>query len=423
MKMNKENIRESLRRSCRKAVPVLMTAALICVCLPLTASADSSKVVTLGANLSDSQKKDMYEYFGTSADAVETIEVTNKDERKYMEGIATEAQIGTRTFSCSYVEPTTDGGIQVKVANLTFVTSSMIASTLLTSGMENCNVVAASPIEVSGTGALTGIMMAYESASGEELNEEQKEAATEELVTTGELADDVGQQEASDIMNQVKQDVIEDNLSEDGEIKDAVNNAADSAGVTLTDEQVDQITELMKKIAQYDYDVNALKDTLDNLSGKSEGFFDKIGNFFKGIFGGSDSDGGILNNTNDDVLGDNAVVDSTLDGVKDKIESADSEGFFDKIVNFFKGLFGGDDADTSDTTDSSSDNASGSDSSDSGESDTSDSSSDVSDTSEDSGNGNDTSAEEDNNSDDSNADTTSDGGSSDNADTTDEITE
>lgn len=423
MKMNKENIRESLRHSCRKAVPVLMTAALICICIPLTASADSSKVVTLGANLSDSQKKDMYEYFGTSADAVETIEVTNKDERKYMEGIATEAQIGTRTFSCSYVEPTTDGGIQVKVANLTFVTSSMIASTLLTSGMENCNVVAASPIEVSGTGALTGIMMAYESASGEELNEEQKEAATEELVTTGELADDVGQQEASDIMNQVKQDVIEDNLSEDGEIKDAVNNAADSAGVTLTDEQVDQITELMKKIAQYDYDVNALKDTLDNLSGKSEGFFDKIGNFFKDIFGGSDSDGGILNNTNDDVLGDNAVVDSTLDGVKDKIESADSEGFFDKIVNFFKGLFGGDDADTSDTTDSSSDNASGSDSSDSGESDTSDSSSDVSDTSEDSGNGNDTSAEEDNNSDDSNADTTSDDGSSDNADTTDEITE
>lgn len=423
MKMNKENIRENLRHSCRKAVPVLMTAALICVCIPLTASADSSKVVTLGANLSDSQKKDMYEYFGTSADAVETIEVTNKDERKYMEGIATEAQIGTRTFSCSYVEPTTDGGIQVKVANLTFVTSSMIASTLLTSGMENCNVVAASPIEVSGTGALTGIMMAYESASGEELNEEQKEAATEELVTTGELADDVGQQEASDIMNQVKQDVIEDNLSEDGEIKDAVNNAADSAGVTLTDEQVDQITELMKKIAQYDYDVNALKDTLDNLSGKSEGFFDKIGNFFKGIFGGSDSDGGILNNTNDDVLGDNAVVDSTLDGVKDKIESADSEGFFDKIVNFFKGLFGGDDADTSDTTDSSSDNASGSDSSDSGASDTSDSSSDVSDTSEDSGNGNDTSAEEDNNSDDSNADTTSDDGSSDNANTTDEITE
>ena len=77
----------------------------------------------------------MYKYFGTSADQVDTIEVTNTDERKYMEGIATESQIGTRTYSCSYVEPTDSGGIQVKVANLTFVTSSMIASTLLTSGV------------------------------------------------------------------------------------------------------------------------------------------------------------------------------------------------------------------------------------------------------------------------------------------------
>ena len=59
----------------------------------------------------------MYKYFGTSADQVDTIEVTNTDERKYMEGIATESQIGTRTYSCSYVEPTDSGGIQVKVAN------------------------------------------------------------------------------------------------------------------------------------------------------------------------------------------------------------------------------------------------------------------------------------------------------------------
>ena len=80
----------------------------------------------------------------------------------------------------------------------------MIASTLTTSGVENCNVVAASPIEVSGTGALTGIMMAYETASGETLNEDQKATATEELITTGELADAVGQQEATDLMNEVK---------------------------------------------------------------------------------------------------------------------------------------------------------------------------------------------------------------------------
>ena len=323
----------------------MMAAAITCTGIPMVAQADSSKVVTLGANLSEEQKTSMYDYFGTSADKVETIEVTNADERKYMEGIASEAQIGTRTYSCSYVEPTTSGGIQVKVANLTFVTSSMIASTLTTSGVENCNVVAASPIEVSGTGALTGIMMAYETASGETLNEDQKATATEELITTGELADAVGQQEATDLMNEVKGEVIEEGLTDPSEIQDAVNDAAEKYNITLTQEQMDKITALMESISQYDYDVKAFKETLDNLAGKEKGFFAKVWESIKGVFTGGSDDGGIINGTNDDALGADAIIDSTLDSVKDAANEAKEEGFWDKVVNFFKNLFGGDDAD------------------------------------------------------------------------------
>ena len=87
----------------KKIIPFVVTLSLFASCLPMVAKADSSKVVTLGANLSDEQKNEMYDYFGTSADKVETIEVTNADERKYMEGIASESQIGTRTYSCSCV--------------------------------------------------------------------------------------------------------------------------------------------------------------------------------------------------------------------------------------------------------------------------------------------------------------------------------
>ena len=338
----------------KRILPLSLALILASASLPVTALADSAKVVTLGANLSDEQKASMYKYFGTSADQVETIEVTNTDERKYMEGIATEAQIGTRTYSCSYVEPTDSGGIQVKVANLTFVTSSMIASTLLTSGVENCNVVAGSPIEVSGTGALTGIMMAYEKASGKELPEDQKETATQELVTTGDLAQDLGQDKASDLMNDVKESVIEDKLTDPDDIKDAVNDAADKQGVTLTDDQVAKITELMESISKYDYDVKALKKTLDNLDGKSGGFFSNLWTKIKGVFGGNDSDGGIINNTDDAALGNNAVIDSTLDEVKgkvnDTVNKAKDEGLWDKIVGFFKDLFGSSDSDSSDTT-------------------------------------------------------------------------
>ena len=142
-------------------------------------------------------------------------------------------------------------------------------------------------------------------------------------------------------MNQVKQEVIEEGLTDEGEISDTVDTAAKKAGVNLTDEQIAQIVSLMQNIAQYDYDVKALKKTLDNLDGKEEGFFSKLVSTFTGFFGGGDDKGGIINSTNDNILGDNAVVDSTLDDIKDKMNSDEADGFFDKVANFFKGIFGG----------------------------------------------------------------------------------
>ena len=355
----------------KRALPVAMAIVLGSTTAPLVVRADSSKVVTLGANLTDSQKNSMYEYFGTSSDKAEVIEVTNADERKYLEGVAPDEQIGTRTYSCSYVEPTTSGGIQVKVSNLTYVTSSMISSTLLTSGVENCNVVAASPIEVSGTGALTGIMMAYEKATGTTLNDDQKAAATDELVTTGDLANDIGQDKAESVMNDVKKDVIEGGLTDADDIQNAVENAAKDNNVTLTQEQIDKISDLMKNISQYDYDVKALKNTLDNIDGKSGGFFSNLWSSIKGIFGGDDSsDGGIINGTDDSALGDDVVTNSTLDSSDNSSNSADSseaasddtsddssdnDGFWGKIKKFFKNLFGGSDSKKDDTDKSSDD--------------------------------------------------------------------
>ena len=365
-----------IMKKLKRALPVAMAIVLGSTAAPLVVRADSSKVVTLGANLTDSQKNSMYEYFGTSSDKAEVIEVTNADERKYLEGVAPDEQIGTRTYSCSYVEPTTSGGIQVKVSNLTYVTSSMISSTLLTSGVKNCNVVAASPIEVSGTGALTGIMMAYEKATGTTLNDDQKAAATDELVTTGDLANDIGQDKAENVMNDVKKDVIEGKLTDAEDIQNAVENAAKDNNVTLTQEQIDKISDLMKNISQYDYDVKALKNTLDNIDGKSGEFFSNLWSSIKGIFGGDDSsDGGIINGTDDSALGDDVVTNSTLDSSDNSSNSTDSSdaasdaasddtsddnsddsGFWGKIKKFFKDLFGGSNS-KKDDTDKSNDDA------------------------------------------------------------------
>lgn len=322
-----------------------MAAAMTITALPTVVYADSTKVVTLGADLTEDQRTSMYTYFGTSADQVTTIEVNNTQERQYLEGIAPEAQIGTKTYSCAYVEPTTSGGIQVKTANLTYVTSSMIASTLTTSGVENCNVVASAPFAVSGTGALTGIMLAYEKATGTTLNEDQKETASQELVTTTELADSVGQDAATDIINDVKEEVISDNITDPDEIQDTISDAAEDAGVTLTDDQMAQITDLMEQISQYDYDVKSLEKTLNNLSGEDKGFISNIVSSIKDFFTGNSGDG-ILGETDDDSLGAGTIIDSTLDSSSSDNDSDEDEGFFGKLSHFFKNIFGGSKSDS-----------------------------------------------------------------------------
>lgn len=305
--------------------------------LSFTALADSSKVVTIGADLSQEQKDTMFKYFGVSKNAVDVIEVNNQQEREYLEGIASDEVIGTKTFSCSFIEPTASGGIQVKTANLTWVTSNMIASTLTTAGVTNCNVIAACPLEVSGTGALTGILKAYEKASDGTLNEEKKQLATDELIQTGELGDTIGKDKAVQLISGVKLEVIKGEVVDPLLIKGIVEDAAKEEGVQLSEEQVASLTALMEKIAAQKYDYDSLKETLDrveqnvndalqNAEEEQKSFFtkilDSIKNFFSNLFGNKQDEvqketiasDSILNNTNDSILGD-VVGDATNDQI------------------------------------------------------------------------------------------------------------
>lgn len=343
-------------------------SSMLCISLILGnitfAHADSSKVVTLGADLSASQKQTVLDYFGVKENEAVILEVNNLEERKYLQGIASEAQLGTKTFSCAYVEPAKKGnGINVKTANLTYVTSSMIASTLATCGVEDANVIAMTPLNggVSGTGALTGVMKAFEDATGEELSEEKKEIASEELITTSDLGDEIGQDEAAGIINDVKADIIKNGTQDTTQIAETINNVTNNYNITLTPDQEKQITNLMTKIAKQDYDYDKLKSTFKNVSDavdknlqnaginikRSEGFFTSISNWFKDLFSGS-KDLGILENTNDEVLGDDVKIDATdKDVIK---EAVSNEGFWKRISNWFSNLFNSSDKNDSENT-------------------------------------------------------------------------
>lgn len=320
----------------------LIVAALCSMCLavstPMPVMADASKVVTLGADLTDEQKNTMMKYFKADANQVQIITVNNQDERNYLGKYISSEQIGTRTLSCAYVKPTQSGGIKVRTANLNYVTCNMLANALSTAGISNCEAVAACPYEVSGTGALTGVMMAYESASGKQLDSTKKDLATKEVVVTGDVAKQVGGDNATNIINQAKLQIIGDNVQNADEIYNIVNNIAVQNNVSLSSDELTTITALLQEIVQQNYDIQDMKQTLEsiqqNLNKTSDD--DNSSESEDDMVDEDNSDGeDITEDVNTDVLGDDVKESYTEDaGMAEATGMTESEN--------------GDDSDSSD---------------------------------------------------------------------------
>lgn len=313
------------KKMLKRGIAVLMAGVLV-LQTPNIALADSEKVVTLGADLTEEQRTSMLQYFGVTEEEVTIVEVNNQEERKYLEGIASEAQIGKHTYSCAYIMPTNEGKINVRTANLTWVSTSMIANTLVTAGIDSCDVIAAAPKQVSGTGALTGIIKAYETVTDEQLDSEKTELAMEELLDTAELGSEIGQEEASAVMNEVKAQVIKDGVTDQKQVEDIVNNVADYYNVDISDQKVSDISELMANIGAQDYDYSQIQGTMEDLQDK---IVENMEDVKESLISSEGSSGGIL-----------AGIGSFFAGI------------FKAIGNFFSNLFGGGD-DTEDGEDNS----------------------------------------------------------------------
>lgn len=229
---------------------------------------NNNKVVCLGQNLSQAQRKEMINLFGAD-ESVEIVEVTNAEEREYLGKYIDEKVLGTRAISSAYVEKLNAGeGISVVTHNISWVTEDMYKNALITAGIKDAKIIVASPINVSGTAALTGVIKAFEDLTGEDITEKEKEVASEEIAKTAVLGNEIGADKASELIENVKVNVVGNNIKGKRNIKKAVNAAADELGVELTDDQVNEIIGLMKRISKLDLDLNEIKTQLKDISGK-----------------------------------------------------------------------------------------------------------------------------------------------------------
>ena len=291
----------------------LMMTGLMLVMSPVSVWADREDAklekpyVSLGADLSANDRAIVLKLLGVTEDDLKNYTVTtitNADEHKYLDSYLSKSVIGTRALSSVLVKGKTDGsGIKVTTYNITYCTTGMYQNALATAGIEDAEIVVAGPYNISGTAALVGAIKSYENMTGETVSQENVDTATNELVVTGKLAESVGDSDkAEQLVGAVKEQVVEgsDNgkkLTEE-EIGNVVDHAAQEMDVQLSYEDRQEIVALMDKIKGLDIDVDSLKeqakdlyDKIDDLGlkldwnqEKVQGFFSKIIEFFKNLF-------------------------------------------------------------------------------------------------------------------------------------------
>ncbi|OGX80171.1 hypothetical protein A6395_02985 [Exiguobacterium sp. SH31] len=255
-------------------------------------------IVTLGETLSAEQRDWVLERVEAPA-GIEPIITTAADEEKYLGDAVPQAQRGGGMYSSARIKLTDGTGLDIQTENVTWVTEDMYANALVTAGVTDADIYITSPIRVTGTSALTGIMKAYDQTADEtgiQLTEERKNLAQEELAVTSEIGKTVGQEDVAGLMNEIKAEIANQMPETNIEIRDIVIQVLNQNNVQLSDTQLNQLTTLFENMQQANLDWTAISDGLKGAGQDVQAFletkevqgffarlFESLSNFFKSL--------------------------------------------------------------------------------------------------------------------------------------------
>ena len=258
---------------------------------------DDKPYLALGADLSDDQKNTVLSLMGIDPANLANYNVTyvtNAQEHQYLDSYVDSSKIGSKSWSSVVIVKRKKGnGLNISTNNITYCTVGMYKNALTTAGITDADIIVAGPKPISGTAALVGIFEAYEAMTGETVQDNVVDAALNELVVTGELEASIQgltDQEVEEFIAYIKSLIAEKGLTDEKSINEAIDEACDKYGVTLSDDERQKIVDLLLKITSLGIDLSGLVDYAASLynsfknGGSSSGIMASIGNFFGNIF-------------------------------------------------------------------------------------------------------------------------------------------
>ena len=258
---------------------------------------DDKPYLALGADLSDDQRNTVLSLMGIDPANLANYDVTyvtNAQEHQYLDSYVDASKIGSKSWSSVVIVKRKKGnGLNISTNNITYCTVGMYKNALTTAGITDADIIVAGPKPISGTAALVGIFEAYEAMTGETVQDNVVDAALNELVVTGELEASIQgltDQEVEEFIAYIKSLIAEKGLTDEKSINEAIDEACNKYGVTLSDDERQKIVDLLLKITSLGIDLSGLVDYAASLynsfknGGSSSGIIASIGNFFGNIF-------------------------------------------------------------------------------------------------------------------------------------------
>ena len=284
----------------RKITIALLALILVGMLIPAGFSTDSNVVITYGeTTYQNSEYKSLVDSFFQSQSNIkvgnaESKIITASQVNEISGGISGKTYNSNQILSSALVDLNDNDNLQVSVdkSKITTITGDMYISALKSAGITAGHVYVTSPVSATGESALAGIMNSYEEATNVEIPESVKEAATDEIQTQAEIIDNSGvnADDLSKLVDDVKQEVSKDNVTDHSTIVNIINNYVQNNNINITNVDIENLANTIEQVQNVQGDVNnyqsQVSDFMGNATGSGfslDGLFDWIRSFINGI--------------------------------------------------------------------------------------------------------------------------------------------
>lgn len=273
-----------------RKIMILLAIIVVGMLIPVGFSTnDSQVVITYGeTTYNNANYKTTVDTFfennaGGNLKNIDSKIITASDVNKISGSITGKTYSSDQVFSSALVNLKENDNLEVSVdkSKITTITGDMYISALKSSGITAGHVYVTSPVEATGESALAGIMNSYEEVTDVKIPDTVKEAANNEIYTQAEIVknSDVNAEKLSDLVDDVKEEVKVNNVTDHSTIVNIINNYTVTNNINITNSDIENLATSIEQTQNVQGDVNTYQSEVSGImngtnASEPKGFLD-----------------------------------------------------------------------------------------------------------------------------------------------------